>query len=332
MEENKIKNEISDEEIEKMIEKLKKQMSEEDFNELMDEIENMDDDDFDISDFVGKKDDKEKDIKESYMFNVNNILEGTMKIKSGERGIIGSAGNVVGGAVIRGIRRCASTAWSAGIKANPIGAVATIVKMKRTRNNMAYLQKQADDAKDPKEKQKLLDQKKAIMLSSFSSDGSYIIDPIQRRSRIKKLQADGKINSEIDLSDEALDELNKEGKEFGKTKEGRKYKKEQRRKLMKSRWFQKLGFTGVEDTLDDIDSEENYHKSKNQKEKKEEVVKDKDGSEIHARSKKTGNGATYVRTKNGKEVGYASKEEFQNAKKKNESYSGLSNFLKESLS
>lgn len=58
----------------------------------------------------------------------------------------------------------------------------------------------------------------------------------------------------------------------------------------------------------------------------EVVVKDKDGSQIHQRAKKVGDGYTYVRTKGGKEIGYASKEDFQRAqqrkfKKQNESLS-----------
>lgn len=60
---------------------------------------------------------------------------------------------------------------------------------------------------------------------------------------------------------------------------------------------------------------------------KEEVVKDKDGSEIHARKKERGDGYTYVRIKNGKEIGYASKEDFQKAqqrKAKNESLGCIS--------
>ena len=64
---------------------------------------------------------------------------------------------------------------------------------------------------------------------------------------------------------------------------------------------------------------------------KEQVVKDKDGSEIHARRKKTGIGMTYVRMKDGKEVGYATKDEFRKAKGANESYVGLSDYINESI-
>ena len=64
---------------------------------------------------------------------------------------------------------------------------------------------------------------------------------------------------------------------------------------------------------------------------KEHVVKDKDGSEIHARRKKTGIGMTYVRMKDGKEIGYATKDEFRAAKSSNESYTGLSDFIRESV-
>lgn len=76
--------------------------------------------------------------------------------------------------------------------------------------------------------------------------------------------------------------------------------------------------------------------SKSKDKPKEEVIKDKDGSEIHARAKKTGNGSTYVRIKNGKEVGYASKEDFIKAKKRkaaNESSSmkSLTDFIREHL-
>ena len=65
--------------------------------------------------------------------------------------------------------------------------------------------------------------------------------------------------------------------------------------------------------------------------KGEQVIKDKDGSEIHARPKKHGIGKTYVRIKDGKEIGYATKDEFR-AARKNESYTSLSEYLIESLS
>lgn len=58
-------------------------------------------------------------------------------------------------------------------------------------------------------------------------------------------------------------------------------------------------------------------KGSSEEESKEEVVKDKDGSEIHARQKKSGEGNTYVRIKDGKEIGYATKDEFLKAKKSN---------------
>lgn len=323
---DKNKKELSDEEIDKMIKKLKKEMSEEDFKELMDELENMDDDDFDLSDFIDKD---KKDVKESNIFfdildSDNYINEATSKTFSGKRGVVESAQNVIGGLVKRNLRRTVATAWNYGIKANPIGSVATVVKMSRTRKNMAYLQKQADDAKDPKEKKKFLDTKEAIKLSSFSSDGSFIIDPVQRNARIKNLQADGKINKNIDLSKEALNDLNKKGKEFGKSDEGKKYKKAQKKELMKARLSQSTGISDVKDFVDDVKSEKNYHDSKK---KKEQVVKDKDGSEIHQRAKKNGKGNTYVRIKNGKEIGYASKEDFQKAqqkKAKNESLGCIS--------
>lgn len=318
----KDKKELSNEEIDKMIEKLKKEMSEEDFKELMDELENMDDDDFDLSDFVDKD---KKEVKESNIFfdvlDKDFIYEGTAKIEGGARGKLGSARNVVNGVIQRNLRKSVAAAWSYGMKANPIGAVATVVKMSRTRKNMAYLQKQADNAKDPKEKKKLLDTKEAIKLSSFSSDGSFIIDPIQRNARIKNLQADGKINKNIDLSKEALNKLNKKGKEFGKSDEGKKYKKAQKKELMKARLSQATGISDAKDFVDDVKSEKKYQDSKK---KKEEVVKDKDGSEIHQRPKKNSKGNTYVRIKDGKEIGYASKEDFQKAqqrkaKKQNES-------------
>ena len=67
-------------------------------------------------------------------------------------------------------------------------------------------------------------------------------------------------------------------------------------------------------------------KFKDSSKEEEVVVKDSDGSQIHQRAKKVGDGYTYVRTKNGKEIGYASKEDFQRAqqrkfKKQNESLS-----------
>ena len=61
----------------------------------------------------------------------------------------------------------------------------------------------------------------------------------------------------------------------------------------------------------------------------EHVVKDSDGSEIHARSKKNQRGVTYIRIKNGKEIGYATKEEFLKAKKNNIKNESLEIFIVE---
>ena len=106
-----------------------------------------------------------------------------------------------------------------------------------------------------------------------------------------------------------------------------------------------LSMTGNEEArkeLQDADpdawkqAEEDFKKdvgsSKSEEEPEEVVVKDKDGSEIHQRSKKNGEGNTYVRIKDGKEIGYASKEDFQKAqqrkaKKQNESLFELINSM-----
>jgi len=40
---------------------------------------------------------------------------------------------------------------------------------------------------------------------------------------------------------------------------------------------------------------------------------------------------TYVRMKDGKEIGYATKDEFRTTKSSNESYVGLSDYIRESV-
>ena len=73
-----------------------------------------------------------------------------------------------------------------------------------------------------------------------------------------------------------------------------------------------------------------YDRSRRESTPKEQVAKAKDGSEIHARRKKSGHGMTYVRTKNGKEVGYATKDDFRRARQ-NEGMISLRDALLESF-
>lgn len=79
-----------------------------------------------------------------------------------------------------------------------------------------------------------------------------------------------------------------------------------------------------------LEYDRDHTASSTKKEPKEQVVKAKDGSEIHARRKKSGHGMTYVRTKNGKEVGYATKDDFRRARQ-NEGMISLKDALLESF-
>jgi len=79
-----------------------------------------------------------------------------------------------------------------------------------------------------------------------------------------------------------------------------------------------------------LEYDRDHTASSTKKEPKEQVAKAKDGSEIHARRKKSGHGMTYVRTKNGKEVGYATKDDFRRARQ-NEGMISLRDALLESF-
>ena len=97
------------------------------------------------------------------------------------------------------------------------------------------------------------------------------------------------------------------------------------------KFFKGKGESNASSENDESNASSEKDKSK-APERKEKVVKDKDGSEIHARAKKTGEGTTYVRIKNGHEIGYANKEEFikakqRKAKKANEGFLSLVDYM-----
>lgn len=190
------------------------------------------------------------------------------------------------------------TAIIAGVAIAAAAIAATTVHIMRKRNEAAIAGMKAsiEAEKDPEKKKELEKNYENLMKSMYNKKGKIRIDPDFSDVSDKDFQKNfSKIMQDKDLR--------KAGKEYIK-KNGSDFLEFDRNRIKK----------------DNASNEE----------PKEQVVKAKDGSEIHARRKKTGHGMTYVRTRNGKEVGYATKSEFR-AARKNESYVGLSNYISESI-
>lgn len=190
------------------------------------------------------------------------------------------------------------TAIIAGVAIAAAAIAATTVHIMRKRNEAAIAGMKAsiEAEKDPEKKKELEKNYENLMKSMYNKKGKIRIDPNFSDVSDKDFQKNfSKIMQDKDLR--------KVGKEYIK-KNGSDFLEFDRNRIKK----------------DNTSNEE----------PKEQVIKDKDGSEIHARRKKTGHGMTYVRTRNGKEVGYATKSEFR-AARKNESYVGLSDYINESI-
>jgi len=190
------------------------------------------------------------------------------------------------------------TAIIAGVAIAAAAITATTVHIMRKRNEatIAGMKASIEAEKDPKKKKELEKNYENLMKSMYNKKGKIRIDPDFSDVSDKDFQKNfSKIMQDKDLRKTGKEYIKKNGSEF----------LEFDRNLIKK---------------DNISN----------KEPKEQIVKAKDGSEIHARRKKTGHGMTYVRTRNGKEVGYATKSEFRTARK-NESYVGLSEYINESI-
>lgn len=194
---------------------------------------------------------------------------------------------------------------AAGASAVIAGSGAAVIKVKRKNRDkdLAGLQSMVDNESDPAKKEEL--QKKLDIFSKahVTNTGQTRFSPFfgnLDKDEIKEYQSIAK-----NVKDNK-DALRKEGKKYIE-KHGDSWKDK----------IHNVAKTNYE--------EKHPKKNKNaEKEPEEVIVKDRDGSQIHQRAKKVGDGYTYVRTKGGKEVGYASKEDFQKAqqrkaKKQNES-------------
>ena len=194
---------------------------------------------------------------------------------------------------------------AAGASAVIAGSGAAVIKVKRKNRDkdLAGLQSMVDNESDPAKKEEL--QKKLDIFSKahVTNTGQTRFSPFfgnLNKDEIKEYQSIAK-----NVKDNK-DALRKEGKQYIE-KHGDSWKDK----------IHNITKTNYE--------EKHPKKNKNtEKEPEEVIVKDRDGSQIHQRAKKVGDGYTYVRTKGGKEVGYASKEDFQKAqqrkaKKQNES-------------
>ena len=146
-------------------------------------------------------------------------------------------------------------------------AAATTVHIMRKRNEAAIAGMKAsiEAEKDPEKKKELKKNYENLIKSMYNKKGKIRIDPDFSDVSDKDFQKNfSKIMQDKDLR--------KTGKEYIK-KNGSDFLEFDRNRIKK----------------DNTPNEE----------PKEQIVKAKDGSEIHARRKKTGHGMTYVRTRNG---------------------------------
>ena len=196
--------------------------------------------------------------------------------------------------------------------AGGIAAIAATValvrhaKRKRTEKMTAGLKKQIESEKDPKRKAELQKNYDNMMKACYDKNGKPRPHP-----KMKDIP-----------------------------KEDRKAFKDSYNEMRKDKTLKNVGKSylknGGKDALkqDLAKIDKISKKDRKNAEKAETTVKDKDGSEIIARKKKNGSGSTYVRKKNGKEIGYATRDEFQAAKKaakESLSRKSLSDYLLESL-
>ena len=223
-----------------------------------------------------------------------------------------------------------------GIAATPAAVIgvaamgARRIKRERTRNLLAGMRDAIEKESDPDKKKELMDKYKVAMKANMKPNGK-----ISTFTQTKNLSPD-ELNS--------YNEIKSEAKQYRKA--GRKYR-------FNNPDFETTGLTkdakksGVADEIKQAQKNRDSGKksimdkpkSKNDEgSEDEEVVKDKDGSEIAVRKKKNGKGSTYIRKKNGKEIGYATKDEYKAAKNSSEkqqkeslSRKSLSDYLLESL-
>jgi len=226
------------------------------------------------------------------------------------------------GAAVKGTALAAGISVGTGavVGAAAIGTVAagtTVVVNKKRKNrdlDLAGLQSMVDNESDAGKKAEL--QKKLDIYSKahVMEDGRTRFHPFIGVLTPEERKEYSNISKNVDENRKAL---RKEGNKYIKDK-GDSWKDNIHEVAKKGKEeFRARKKQKKEDNKQAKDSEE------------EVIVKDKDGSQIHQRAKKVGDGYTYVRTKGGKETGYASKEDFQKAqqrkaKKQNESLECIS--------
>ena len=167
------------------------------------------------------------------------------------------------------------------------------IKKKRNEKMLAGLKDRAENASDPKTRKEYKEFYNAMLGSLCKDNGKMRTSP--KMSKIPK-----------EYRDDFKDMYKSAYNDKDLRKEGRKY---------------------IKDNGSDFIQ---YDRSRGESTPKEQVAKAKDGSEIHARRKKSGHDMTYVRMKGGKEIGYATKSEFR-AARKNEGMVSLKDALLESF-
>ena len=190
-------------------------------DEDLEDLESLEDEDFEDPDEIASTEDEEKAKNES-LIDLSEFLifeEGEMSKKEMK-------------AMKKAQRKLKNRdQLSSFLRDNPGCSIAGLIGRKRSKNQMALLQKRIDDAPDGEEKEKLKKQKEALKLTSFDSRGKYIGDPLSRKAREKQLIKDGRISKDDLLSNEDRKQLRLDAKAFANTDEGKKYAIDSKREL-----------------------------------------------------------------------------------------------------
>ena len=166
---------------------------------------------------------------------------------------------------------------SSFLRDNPGSSIAGLIGRKRSKNQMALLQKRIDDAPDGEEKEKLKKQREAIKLTSFDSRGKYIGDPLSRKAREKQLIKDGRISKDDLLSNEDKKQLRLDAKAFANTDEGKKYAIDSKKELKDTKLRIESGMEkrDVEDKAAEAAKNKEEEKER-KKQEKEDAKKEKE--------------------------------------------------------
>lgn len=293
------KGDLSDEELDQYLNELS--------DEEIEDLNDMDEDDFDdLDELDDKNESKDKEnSNESFSLSVkklSDICEAKKSEDVKENELSDEESRVVKETTRKLLKQTFAATLRNGL--NPTHGIRSLVAKSNVTKTAALFDKQIQDAKSDKEKEQLENRKKAFIDSSIDADGTFITNKRRIEKRQKQLIENGLYSEDDFMSREDRESMKSEAKEFCKTDEGKAQKQKSKESVLDGVRRERYG----ENTRTTITKAI-------EKSKEEQTVKGKDGSEIIARPKKTDSGSTYIRKKNGKEVGYATKDEFMKAKK-----------------